>query len=60
MVKEYREIDKGSMEGKPVVTPIGPDTLSYKYKRKELEVFDLIKNKKNGIVKGRTCADGAK
>ena len=24
MVKEYRQIDKGAMEGKPVVTPIDP------------------------------------
>ena len=31
MVKKYRQIDKGPMEGTPIVTPIDPDTLSYKY-----------------------------
>ena len=29
-VKEYIQIDKGTMEGKIVATPIDPDTLSYK------------------------------
>ena len=27
-VKEYRQIDKWPMDGKPVVTPINPDKLS--------------------------------
>ena len=36
MVKEYRQIDKGPTEGKPVITPIDHGTLSYKYKRKAL------------------------
>ena len=29
MVKEYRQIGKSLVEGKTVVTPIDPDTLSY-------------------------------
>ena len=33
MVKEYRQIDKGTMEGNPVVTPIDTDKLSYYDKR---------------------------
>ena len=32
MVKSFRQIDKGPMAGKPVVTPIDPDTLSFKEK----------------------------
>ena len=36
MVKEYRKIEKVTMEGKPVITPIDHGTLSYKYKRKAL------------------------
>ena len=46
------------MEGKPVVTPSDPDILSYEYKRKALEVVNLIKENRNGKIKGRTCADG--
>ena len=36
MVKEFRQIEKGSMSGKPVVTPIDPDTLSFEEKIKAL------------------------
>ena len=43
MVKECIYIDKGPMEGNPVVTPIDPGILSYEYKRKALEVVNLIK-----------------
>ena len=43
MVKEYNQIDKGPTEYKPVVTPIDPDMLSYKYNRIELETVNLIK-----------------
>ena len=57
MVKEYRQIEKGPMEGKTVVTPIDHYTLSYKEKRKALESVNLIKENSNRIIKGRTCAD---
>ena len=46
------------MEGKTVVTPIYPDTLSYRYKRKALEEVNLIKEKRKGKMKERTCVDG--
>ena len=48
------------MEGKPVVNPIDPDTLSYKENSKELEAVNHIKENRNKIIKGRTCADGSK
>ena len=57
MVKGYRQIDKGPMERKLVVTPINPDTLSYKEKMEALEVVNLIKENRNGIIKGRKCGD---
>ena len=57
MVKEYGRMDKGPMEKKPVVTPIDPDMLSYDDKRNALEEGNLIEEKINGIVKGRTCTD---
>ena len=58
MVKYYRQIYKGTMEGNSVVTFIDTDTLSYEDKRKSLQMVNLIKQKRNGIIKGRTCADG--
>ena len=39
ILKDYRQIYKGPMEGKPVVTPIDPEMLSYKEKRKALETI---------------------
>ena len=60
MVKNYIQIDKGPMEGRPFVTPIDTDTLSYKDKRKVLEVVNIIKEKRNGTIKGSKCADGSK
>ena len=35
MEKEFRQIDKGPMEGKPLITPIDPDTLSFEEKNQE-------------------------
>ena len=43
VVKEYRKIYKGLMEGNPVQKPIGPDKLFYKDKRMAPEMFKLIK-----------------
>ena len=60
MVKQYEHRGKETMEGKPVVTPIDPDTLSYEDNMKSLEAVNLIKQKRNGIIQGRKCADGSK
>ena len=43
VVKEYRKIVKGTTEGKPVVTPIVPNALSFEDKMKTLEAVNLIK-----------------
>ena len=48
------------MEGKQVVVPIDPDTLYYEDKRNALEVVNLIKEKRNGEIKGRTYVDVSK
>ena len=48
------------MDGKPVVVPIFLDSLSSDDKKKALEAVNLIKEKRNGKIKGRTCANGAK
>ena len=60
MVKYYRYIDKGPMEGKPVTTPIDTEMLSYEDKSKVLKEVQLIKEKRNRIIKVRKFADGSK
>ena len=48
------------MPGKKVVTAINPDTLSAEDKAKSLNDVNIIKQKQDGTIKGRTCADGSK
>ena len=48
------------MKGKPAVGPINPDDLSDDDKKKALEAVNLIAEKRNGDLKGRTCANGKK
>ena len=47
------------MLGKKFVTAINPDTLSAEDKEKSLNAVNLIKQKRYGTIKGRTCADGS-
>ena len=58
MLREYKKIDKGTVEGKPVTTPIDTDMLYYKDKRKAIEAVNLIKENRNGKIKVRKYADG--
>ena len=60
MIKCFRQTDKGRMTGKPFVTPINTDTLSFDDKSKTLESVNLTKEKKCGKIKGRSCAYGSK
>ena len=48
------------MPNKPVVVPINPDGLTEDEKTQALEAVNLIKQKRNGKIKGRTCANGSK
>ena len=47
------------MEGKPVIPPIDPDTLSYEYKMMALKTINFIKENRNRKIKGNICADGS-
>ena len=60
MIKELKQLEEGPMPGKKVVTAINPDTLSAKDKAKSLNAVNLIKQKRDRTIKGRTCADGSK
>ena len=58
--KELKQLDEGAVPGKPAVRPIDPNTLTSDEKRKALSAVNLIKEKRDGKLKGRTCADGRK
>ena len=47
------------MPGKPVIQPVDVDNLSQKLKSQAMEAVNLIKIKRCGKVKGRTCANGS-
>ena len=60
MFKEYKQLDKGPMAGKSVFGSISYDSLSKQESNGALEAVNLIKEKRDGKIKGRTCADGSK
>ena len=60
MYKEFKQLNKGAMPGKPIVSPVDYHTLSDEDKRQALETVNLIKEKRSGKIKGRTCANGSK
>ena len=59
MIKDLTQLDRGAVDGKPVVIPIDPKLLTPENKKKALDAVDLIKEKRE-IIKGRTCANGSK
>ena len=60
MIDQSKKLDEGAMSGKPVVVPLKPDKLTGSERRQALESVKLIKEKRNGIIKGITCANGSK
>ena len=60
MLSEYKQLNTGAMPGRPVFGTIDPTTLSNEEKRRALEAVNLIKKKRCGKIKGRTCTDGSK
>ena len=58
--KEFKQLDEGAIPNKPVVLPQDPSKLTREEKSRALEAVNLIKEKRNGKIKGRTCADGSK
>jgi hypothetical protein len=54
MFKEYKQLDDLEVLGR-----LNPDSLTHDQKRHALRAVNLIKIKRDGKVKGRTCADGS-
>ena len=61
VIKEFTQLDKGAVpsQNKPVVIPIDPKTLTPEDKKKALNAVNLIEEKRDGRIKGRTCGDGS-
>ena len=49
---------EGAVPGKPVIVSSDPYFLSSEDKRKEMEAVNIIKEKRDGAIKGRSCANG--
>ena len=60
MINEFKQLYEGEIPGNPVVIPLNPDEITYAKMRQALYSVNLIKEKINGIIKVRTCANGSK
>ena len=60
MIKKFTQLNEGAVPGKPVVIPTDVSTLTDVEKQKALPTVNLIKEKWNGVIKGRLCVDGSK
>ena len=60
LIKEFKQLDSGPMKGKKVIEPLTYSSLTPQEKREALEAINLIKEKRDGSLKGRSCANGAK
>ena len=60
MISEYKQLNTGAMPGKPVFGCIDPKNITMGERKRALEAVNLIKKKRCGKLKGRTCADGSK
>ena len=53
-------MNKGAVKDKPVIRTISYDTLTNEDKRKALDAVNIIELKRDGRLKGRSCANGSK
>ena len=60
MIKEFTQLNEGAVPGNPVVRPINANTLTLSDKKKAIPAVNLIKEKHDGVLKGKSCADGSK
>lgn len=62
MMKEFKQLNQGAVpeQNKPVICLVDPSILTDDEKRKAMHAVNLIKEKRDFEIKGRTCADGSK
>ena len=51
LFKELKQLDRGVLEGNPVVVPTDPNVLTPEGKKRALEAVNLIKEKRDGNIK---------
>ena len=59
IVKEFNQLNEGAVPGKPVVMPMDTTTITSLENKKASRAVNLIKEKRNSDLKGRTCVDGS-
>ena len=59
MVKELAQLSNGEISGKLVIGPVDASILTRQEKRKAMPAVNLTKEKWDGVIKGRMCADGS-
>ena len=59
MLKECEQLDKGAFPGKPVVEPVHAHDLTEFEKQAAMTIVALIKEKRDGKIKARVCANGS-
>eukprot|EP00957_Ditylum_brightwellii_P185497 14123501-Ditylum_brightwellii.AAC.1 len=59
VVNEFTQLSKGAVpeQNMPVVEPIDADLLTADDKKKALDTVNLIEEKRDGRIKGQTCAN---
>mmetsp|Transcript_42936 Transcript_42936/g.62919 ORF Transcript_42936/g.62919 Transcript_42936/m.62919 type:complete len:101 (-) Transcript_42936:1236-1538(-) len=60
MMKELKQLNIGAVPGKPVIAPKDTRDLTEEDKKKSLAAVNLIKEKRCGKIKGRSCTNGSK
>lgn len=60
MFCDFQQLDEGIMPGKPVVILIDLESLLVDEIEQTLDLVNLIKLKRDGIVKVRSCANKSK
>ena len=60
MIKEFKQLVDRAFPGKLLVAAINNSELTENDKKRALDTVNLIKVKRSGTVKGRTCANGSK
>ena len=59
MIKEFKQLDEGEMTGNNVAIPLNPYKLTNAEISQALESVNLTKEKRNEIIKERSCANGS-
>ena len=60
IVKELKQLEYGPIPRKKVVMAVDYDNHSVEDSKCALNTVNSIKEKRNGTIKGRTCANGSK